>query len=178
MIGFLICGPSGVGKTSHFKEMLTNAGIKEDIQLFDPDMRSEKSNLERSEQALQDVKDAIHRGESFGYTATCGGMRIIHDLLSQMRSKKYRIVVAIVYTSLPVALERIQKRFHQHVPDDVVKDLHAFFKTKAERFMKLGVEIYLYNNETDFNLIFSEKNKKIVCRSPNSDFFFDVSKYC
>ena len=95
-----------------------------------------------------------------------------------MRSKKYRIVVAIVYTSLSTALERIRKRTEQPVPDIVVEDLHAFFKTKAERFMKLPVEIYLYNNETDFNLLYSRKNKKIVCRDGDADFYFDISRYC
>jgi len=94
-----------------------------------------------------------------------------------MKEKHYRIVIAIVYTTLPTALERIRKRTHQPVPDEVVEDLHAFFKTKAERFMKLPVEIYLYNNETDFNLLLSKKNKKIVCRGKD-DFYFDISRYC
>jgi hypothetical protein len=42
----------------------------------------------------------------------------------------------------------------------------------------LDVEIYLYNNETDFNLLLSKKNKKIVCRDGDSDFYFDISRYC
>jgi len=177
-IGFLICGPSGVGKTSHFTEMLRNAGVNQDLTLFDPDTRKEPVHSVRSEMALQAVKDAIEKGVSFGYTATCGGNRVVDDLIERMQLNKYRIVVCIVYVSLPVALERIRKRSHQLVPDEVVADLHAFFKTKAERFMKLPVEIYLYNNETDFNLLFSRKNKKIVCRNEGSDFYFDVSRYC
>jgi predicted ABC-type ATPase len=176
MIGFLVCGPSGVGKTSHYRKMLTNAGIHKDIQVFDPDARSEETNVERSAEAFKAVKDAIHNGEDFVYTATCGGMSGILGLIRDMKKKKYRVVIAIVYTSLPVALERIRKRIHQPVPE-VVEDLHAFFKTKAEQYMKLPVEIYLYNNETDFNLLLSKKNKKIVCRG-EADFFFDISRYC
>jgi predicted ABC-type ATPase len=95
-----------------------------------------------------------------------------------MKAKKYRVVIAIVYTTLPTALDRIRKRTHQPVPEDVVHDLHAFFKSKAERYMKLDVEIYLYNNETDFNLLLSKKHKKIVCRDGNADFYFDISPYC
>lgn len=177
MIGFLICGPSGVGKTSHFREMLSNAGIRKDIQLFDPDTRTEKSHEERSAATLEAVKNAISEGHDFGYTATCGGMRIVNDLIQTMNAKKYRVIVAIVYTSLPVALERIRKRTHQPVAEDVIRDLHAFFKTKAERFMKMDAEIYLYNNETDFNLLLSKK-KKIVCRDGDRDFYFDISRYC
>jgi predicted ABC-type ATPase len=180
MIGLLVCGPSGVGKTTNINKMLENAGIRvqELAATIDPDIRKEQTHEERSKAALEEVRDVIERGLPFCYTATCGGMRIINDLIKRMKAKKYRIVVAIVYTSLPVALERIRKRTHQPVVEDVVEDLHVFFKTKAERYMKLPVDIYLYNNETDFNLLFSRKNKKIVCRDRDSDFYFDISRYC
>lgn len=177
-IGLLVCGPSGVGKTSNINKMLKNAGIRKELTIIDPDKLSNESHEERSKVALENVKNTIEDGESSCYTATCGGMRIVADLIRRMKARKYRIIVAIVYTSLPVALERIRKRTHQPVSEDVVEDLHAFFKTKAERYMKLDVEIYLYNNETDFNLLFSRKNKKIVCRDGEMDFYFDVSRYC
>lgn len=177
-IGLLVCGPSGVGKTSNIDKMLENAGIHKKLTIIDPDKLSNESHEERSAVALENVKNTIEDGESFCYTATCGGMRIVTDLIRRMKDRKYRVIVAIVYTSLPVALERIQKRTHQQVPKDVVEDLHAFFKTKAERYMKLDVEIYLYNNETDFNLLFSKKHKKIICRDGEMDFYFDVSRYC
>lgn len=177
-IGLLVCGPSGVGKTSNIDKMLENAGIRKKLTIIDPDKLSNESHEERSAVALENVKNTIEDGESFCYTATCGGMRIVTDLIRRMKDRKYRVIVAIVYTSLPVALERIQKRTHQQVPKDVVEDLHAFFKTKAERYMKLDVEIYLYNNETDFNLLFSKKHKKIICRDGEMDFYFDVSRYC
>jgi len=176
-VGFLVCGPSGVGKTSNFNKMLYNAGISEDVFLIDPDNRSETTHEERSALALEAVKEAIEKKKNFGYAATCGGMRILNDLIDRMKAKNYHIIVSVVYTALPIALERIRKR-SQQVPEDVVKDLHAFFKTKAERFMKLPVEIYLYNNETDFNLVWSKKNKRVACLDPDSAFYFDISKYC
>jgi len=178
-IGLLVCGPPGVGKTSNINRMLENAGIRvQELIGIDPDKRKEETNAERSAEALEVVKYTIDKGLSFYYTATCGGNKVVDDLIARMKAKKYRVVIAIVYVSLPVALERIRKRTHQPVPSEVVEDLHAFFKTKAERFMKLDVEIYLYNNETDFNLLLSKKHKKIVCRDGNSDFYFDVSRYC
>jgi glycosyltransferase involved in cell wall biosynthesis len=67
-IGFLGCGPSGVGKTTNFKEMLHQAGITKKIQLFDPDLRSETEHADRSAGALKAVQDAIEAGENFGYT--------------------------------------------------------------------------------------------------------------
>ena len=179
MIGLLICGPSGVGKTSNISKMLENAGIRaKDLVGIDPDQQKQKTHEERSNAALDLVKQTIDLNKPFYYTATCGGNQVVNDLLMRMRAKKYRIVVAIVYTTLSTALERIRKRTEQPVPDIVVEDLHAFFKTKAERFMKLPVEIYLYNNETDFNLLYSRKNKKIVCRDGDADFYFDISRYC
>jgi predicted kinase len=175
MIGLLVCGPSGVGKTTNINKMLENAGIKEELFLIDPDKRKEETHKERSNLAYESAKDMVVNGKNFVYTATCANHT---KLIKLMKARKYRIVVAIVYTSLPVALERIRKRTEQPVPEDVVEDLHRFFKTKAERYMKLPVDIYLYNNETDFNLLFSRKNKKIVCRDRDSDFYFDVSRYC
>ena len=178
-VGILICGPSGVGKTSNINKMLTNAGIRLiDLNGIDPDERDEETHEERSKKALELVKDTIETGYSFYYTATCGSGKVINDLIARMKEKNYHIIVALVYTSLPTALERIRKRTHQPTPDEVVKDLHAFFKTKAERFMKLPVEVYLYNNEEQFSLLLSKKNKKIVCRTTDADFFFDISKYC
>lgn len=178
-IGFLICGPSGVGKTSNINIMLTNAGIRvQELIGIDPDERKEESHEERSKEALESVKYTIDKGYSFYYTATCGSGKIINDLISRMKVKNYHIIIALVYTSLPTALERIKKRTHQLTPEAVVKDLHAFFKTKAERFMKLPVEVYLYNNEEQFSLLLSKKKKKIICRTTDADFFFDISKYC
>ena len=39
-------------------------------------------------------------------------------------------------------------------------------------------ELYLYNNEDEFNLLLSKKKKKIVCVHPEGEFYFDISKYC
>jgi len=173
----LICGPPGTGKTSHTKIMFENAGLSiDDFVDIDPDKRKEVHSSDRSRLALEEVLETIDKGQSFYYTATCGGMRILNDLIAKMKAKHYRIVIAISYVSLPTALERIRKRTHQPVPQKVIEDLHAFFKTKAERFMKLPVELYLYNNETDFNLLLSKKHKKIVCL--DGDFYFDISRYC
>jgi len=172
-VGFLICGPSGVGKSSHVPDMLKNAGLLIE-NIIDPDKLS-GTHKEQSESALNKVYESIESKQSFVYTATCGGMRIINDIIKKMKENKFKTIIAIAYTKLGTALERIVKR-DQPVPEDVVKDLHAFFKTKAERFMKLDAEIYLYNNETDFNLLYSKTRKKILCTP--GDFYFDISKYC
>lgn len=180
-IGVLLCGPSGVGKSSHIAEMLTNAGADiSDFLVVDADKIDLPTHEEQSAEALRNLKHTITTKKNVVYLATCGGMKTISEILKSMKSKGYRTVVGIVYTTLPVALERILKRTDQPTPEDVVRDLHAFFKTKAEKYMSLPNidEIYLYNNKTDFNLVLEKKNKKIHCLANDSDFYFDISKYC
>jgi predicted ABC-type ATPase len=176
MYGFLVCGPPGVGKSSHISDMLKNSGLKGN-NIIDPDQLEAPTHLEKSEKALELVKESINKKKSFVYVATCGGLKVVMSLLAAMKSGGFRTIVAIPYTKLSTALERIKKR-EQVTPEEVTRDLHAFFATKAEAYMKLRNldEVYLYNNETEFNLLFSRKKKKIVCTG--GDFYFDVAKYC
>jgi len=177
MFAFFVCGPPGTGKSSHIKEMLKLAGIRGKYDLIDPDLQEAETHAEQSELAVQRVKDSITAKKSFVYVATCGGLKQMMSFLSSAKKSDFRTVVAIPYTKLSTALDRISKR-EQITPEEVSRDLHAFFATKAEAYMKLRNldEVYLYNNETDFNLLYSRKKKKIVCTP--GDFYFDVSKYC
>jgi predicted ABC-type ATPase len=178
-IGFLMCGPSGVGKTSHVDQMLKNAGFNMKFVRIDPDAQDANTHFKQSQMAMESVAKRIREGKSFVYTATCGGLKNIMEMLKDMKNKGYRTIVAIPYTSVGTALERISKRIEQPVPEEVVKELHAFFAKKAEKYMDMPNldEVYLYNNEKDFNLLLSMKDKKILCSS-DSDFYFDISKYC
>jgi predicted ABC-type ATPase len=178
-IGFLICGPSGVGKTSNVEKMLKNAGINKKLKIVDPDQIQANTHAEQSNLALLDVVQSIRQKKSFVYVATCGGTRAIGELVDYMKQQGFRTIVAIPYTSLSIALSRIENRTEQPVPEEVVKDLHQFFKRKAERYMTMPNldEVYLYNNEKDFNLLLERKSNKIVCSGP-SNFYFDISKYC
>lgn len=173
-----VCGPSGVGKSSNIDEMLKHAGIKHDFLLIDPD-KLEGTHSEQSDSAIQKVHESIQSEKSFIFQGTCGGIRLMKEFLSESKKHKFKTIVAIVYTSLPTAIQRISERKEQLVPQEVIEDLHSFFKTKAERYMKLENidEIYLYNNEKQFSLLLSKKHKRIICRDKH-DFYFDISKYC
>jgi predicted ABC-type ATPase len=178
-IGFLICGPSGVGKSTNIEDMLKNAGINKKLKIIDPDKIQAENHNEQSRLAFTELYNSIRLGNSFIYVGTCGGTREISEILHSMKKKKYRTIVAISYTTLGTALSRIEKRIEQPVPEEVIKDLHQFFKRKAEKYMEMDNldEIYLYNNEKDFNLLLSKKNNVVVC-SGLTDFYFDISKYC
>ena len=175
--GFLVCGPPGTGKSSNITKMLKNARIKQSFLLVDPDSLEGSTHLEKSQKAMELVKESIEKKKSFVYVATCGGLKDIMEILKSMKSAEFRTIVAIPYLKLPQAIERISKR-EQETPQEVIKDLHAFFQKKAEAYMSMKNldEIYLYNNETDFNLLYSRKKKKIVCTP--GDFFFDLTPYC
>ena len=176
MIGILICGPSGVGKTSNLSKIFDKVGVHPEI--LDPDKRSEKEHLERSSKTLEQVHEFISEKKSFAYVATCGGLSIIKDVLKKMKQQGYKTVVAIVYTSIETAIERISQR-EQHTPQEVILDLHQFFTKKAEYYMKARNvdELLLYNNESKFLLLLDKKNKKIHCHKKDS-FYFDISSYC
>jgi predicted kinase len=177
MFGFFVCGPPGTGKSTHIQEMLSLAGIRGKHILIDPDREEAETHEKQSQQAVERLTQTIAKKKSFVYVATCGGLKQMMSFLSSAKTQGFRTVVAIPYVKLTTALERISKR-EQLTPEEVTRDLHAFFATKAEAYMKLRNldEVYLYNNETDFNLLYSRKKKKIVCTP--GDFYFDVSKYC
>jgi predicted ABC-type ATPase len=177
--GILVCGPPGTGKSTHIHAMLEQAGFHEDYALADPDkMPGEHS--EQSKAALALVDDSVAKRKNVVYIGSCHGVRTIQTILKHMKSKQYHTVVAIAYTTIPTALKRIKARTHQPLDEDIAREVHEFFKTKAERYMTLPNidELYLYNNETEFNLLLSKKKKKVVCSDPKGEFYFDISKYC
>lgn len=177
--GVLVCGAPGTGKSTHIAHMLDQAGFDEEYVLVDPD-KLEGEHSEQSKKALDLLKDTVDAKKNVVYVGTCSAVRTLHTILKSMKKQKYRTVVAISYTSIPTALKRIADRTDQPVPAGVASEIHHFFSTKAEKYMSLPDvdELYLYNNETEFNLILSKKKKKVVCSDPRGLFYFDVSKYC
>jgi len=175
--GLFVCGPPGIGKSTHIDEMLKNAKISNKFILIDPDLLEGETHLKKSEKSVELVKESIKSNKSFVYVATCGGLKVIMGFLSSMKKSGFKTIVAIPYTKLSTALERISKR-QQETPEEVSKDLYSFFSKKAEAYMKLKNidEIYLYNNETEFNLLYIRKHKKITCTP--GEFYFDITPYC
>uniref|UniRef100_A0A6C0CG63 AAA+ ATPase domain-containing protein n=1 Tax=viral metagenome TaxID=1070528 RepID=A0A6C0CG63_9ZZZZ len=177
--GILICGAPGTGKSTHIKKMLDQAGFDEEYILADPD-KLPGEHSEQSKKAFELLEEAIEHKKNVVYVGSCVGVRTIHGILHEMKTNKFHTIVAIAYTSIPTALKRIASRTEQPLDADIASEVHQFFKTKAEKYMKLHEidALYLYNNETEFNLLLSKKKKKIVCSDPKGEFYFDISKYC
>jgi len=175
----IICGPTAVGKSTHIPEMLKHAGLPADFSLIDPDKSTKPTQKERSNDAFEQISEHVEKNESFVYVGSCLRRSVLRETMKRLRSAGYKIITAIVYTSLDTAVERANTRLEQPVPEEIVLDFYHQFERLAPQFMKnpLVDEVYLYSNETDFSLLLSKKKKKIVCRM-DSDFFFDISKYC
>ena len=179
MIGFLICGPPGVGKSTNIKSIVTKVTTLSDILILDPDKRSEKDHEERSKNTLEEVYTTIEKKNNFVYIATCGGIKIITNILKTMKESNYKTIVCIIYTDEKTASDRILLR-EQKTPPEVIKDLHSFFSKKASRYMSMKNidELFLYNNQKEFTLLLQKKEKKITCFNKDLTFYFDISSYC
>ena len=179
-VGVLICGPPGTGKSSNILKVLKNAGFEGEYIIVDPDKIEADSHADQSNKALAFLEETIDKKKDVVYVGSCSGVSKTTAFFKQMKSKKYRTVLAIAYTSLSTALKRISTRKDQPLDADIAYEVYHYFSKKAEWYMNMPYidEIYLYNNETEFNLLFSRKKKKVVCSDPEEEFYFDVSKYC
>lgn len=179
-VGLLICGPPGTGKSTNVHRVMKNAGFEGEFVLVDPDKIKADSHAEQTSKSMLLLEETIDKKKNVVYTGSCLSVSAINGILKKMKSKRYRTVVAISYTSLSTAIKRIAARKDQPLDEDIASEVYNYFSTKAQRYMNLPAidEIYLYNNETDFNLLFSRKKKKIMCSDPSGEFYFDVSEYC
>ena len=177
--GVLICGPPGTGKSTNVRTMLDNAGVYEDYILVDPD-KMPGNHPEQSKAAIQLLNDLVKQRKSVVYVGSCLSTRTTMSILRKMKDNKYTTVVAIAYTTVPTALKRIAGRTHQPLDPMIASDVHAFFTSKAGRFITMpNIDgLYLYNNEDNFNLLWARKKKKVMCIHPEGEFYFDVSDYC
>jgi predicted ABC-type ATPase len=178
MISILICGPSGVGKSSNLSHVFNHLGIQE-LELFDPDKRLEKTQEERSSKTREEVHNAIGK-KSFVYSGSCLRGKAMEEIIEKLHSNNYRIILVMFYTSVNTAIKRIKERKEQPVPENIIREFHKLFTKKAEKYMnnKLINEILLYNNESKLLLLLDKKDKKIHCYKKEEKFYFDISPYC
>jgi predicted ABC-type ATPase len=161
---------------------LDDAGVKTTyVKLNIDDIRPQVGTQEAARKVfVQLIDKTIEDGYSFLYDGTCRDRKNTVMRIKEAKEKGYTIILGITYASLGTVLNRIRKRVNQPLDDELVRDIYAHLKRNVETYMSVGDidELYLYNNEKSTKLIFYKDNKKVMCVSPDSQFYFDVSKYC
>ena len=179
-LAIFICGASGTGKTTMRHKFLRDAKIKTTFVYLNLDDIKEVG-LEEARRLLQGLtKRVIEHGYSLFYDGTCRNKNDVVDTMKTLKNKDYKIVLGMTYTTLPTALKRLDERRGQYTSESVAKDIYQHMTKNAETYMDLKQidELYLYNNEDTVTLIFRKSDKRVECLMPESDFYFDVSKYC
>lgn len=179
-LAIFICGASGTGKSSMRDKFIRDAKIKTSLVYLNIDNIKEVGREEARVIFNKLIDKSVDEGYSILYDGTCRNKKDVTELMKKLKSKDYKIIVGMTYTTLPTALKRLEDRRGQYVPETVARDIYQHMKKNAEVYMTINYidEMYLYNNEEASKLIFKRKNKQIDCILPNEDFYFDVSKYC
>jgi predicted ABC-type ATPase len=180
-IGVCMCGTSGSGKTSNRDKFLDDMGIKTTYVLLNLDNVWEISKHEDARDIFkQIIVKTIDDGYSFYYEGTCRSPKYILPKLEQAKKNGYTLKLGFVYAELDTVIKRVKQRSEQPMTVDFAKLVYSQVKKHAHEYMTSDVfdEIYLYNNQKTSKLIFYKDAKEIHCISPDSRFYFDVSKYC
>jgi predicted ABC-type ATPase len=179
-IALFICGSSGTGKSSMRYKFLNDTKIKTSFVYLNIDDIKEVGREDARLIFNHSISRAIEDGYSIFYDGTCRNKKDVSETMKLLKSKNYKIILGMTYTSLPTALKRLEERRNQFVSESVAKDVYQHMSKNAESYMEMKEidEVYLYNNENNTSLIFKKTEKEVQCLLPNEDFYFDVSKYC
>lgn len=181
-VALFLCGAAGTGKTNIRNIFLKDVNMQTTFVVLNiDDIRPYVGSQEASRTVFQNLMNQTIQDEySFLYDGTCRDKSNILQRIQELKRRKYKIVVGITYASLGTVLTRIQQRTTQPLDESTVRDIYAHLKKNVETYMSIdGIdELYLYNNEKKAKLIFYKDAKEVKCISPDSKFYFDVSKYC
>lgn len=179
-IAIFVCGASGTGKTTMRYKFLSDAKVKTSLAYINLDDIKEVGREDARKILNYSLLKAIEDGYSIFYDGTCRNKGDIAESMKLMKSKDYKIIMGMTYTTLPTALKRLEDRKNQFVSESVAKDIYKHMSKNAESYMDMKDidEVYLYNNENTTTLIFKKTAKEVQCILPDEHFYFDVSQYC
>jgi predicted kinase len=181
-VALFLCGAAGTGKTTSKYKFLYDSKIRTSFVVLNvDDMRELVGSQEKARSVLSYATErVIKEGYSFLYDGTCRDKTNVLKMMEHVKSLGYKTILGITYTPLRTALQRISKRVNQPLSEEVARDIYKHLTKNIETYMDEPSidEIYLYNNEHTSKLIFTRKDKTIQCITPESAFYFDVSKYC
>lgn len=177
-----LCGAAGSGKTTTRSMFLKDAGMKTTfVTLNIDDIRPIVGSQDAARTVFGElVKKTMQDGYSFLYDGTCRDKSNIVSRIKDLDKNGYKVVLGIVYAPLDTVLKRVRQRVSQPLEEKLVKDIYEHLKKNVETYMTMDEidELYLYNNETTSKLVFHKSKKRVQCILPDTEFYFDVSKYC
>lgn len=181
-LAMFLCGAAGTGKTTARSLFLKDAGIKTTfVTLNIDDIRPRVGTQEAARSVfVKLINQTIKDGYSFLYDGTCRDRKNTVMRIKEAKDRGYTVILGITYASLGTALNRVRKRVDQPLSDELVREIYDHLKRNIETYMSIEDidEVYLYNNEKSTKLIFYKNVKRVECISPESAFYFDISKYC
>lgn len=176
-VALLSCGASGTGKTTSRTRFIRDSGMRSTFVMLNQDNYWKYNDARSLYKKL--FMRTIDDGYSFLFDGTCRNVGDIIRLINGLHDHGYIVKLSITYAKLRTTMERLRNRKEQAIKPDLALNIYNEVKRKIEVLMKSNVdEIYLYDNESTTRLIYHRTAKKISCFMPDSDFYFDISKYC
>jgi len=127
---YIIAGPNGAGKTTFANEFLPIEGecrnfinadlIAKGLSPFQP----EKVALKAGKLMIQQMSEAVSKGESFAVETTFSGMDYSNRINNWKSAGYYIIVYYLKLQSVELAIERVKLRVSKgghNIPEDVIK---------------------------------------------------------
>jgi len=180
-VALLSCGASGAGKSTSRNRFVEDSGLKTTFVILNLDDFWKYTKTQDEARGLYKsiVTRVYNDGYSFLIDATCRYTPDVIKLIKTLKEKGYIIKLSITYAKLKTVITRLAKRTEQPVSSYMALDIYNEVKRRIEDLMKEPIdEIYLYDNESTTRLVYHKTAKKVSCYFPDSDFYFDVSKYC
>ena len=150
-LAIFICGASGTGKTTMRDKFLRDAKIKTTFVYLNLDDIKEVGLEEARILLFKLTKRIIENGYSVFFDGTCRNKIETVDTIKTLKSKGYKIILGMTYTSLPTALKRLDERRGQYLSESAAQDIYQHMTKNAETYMNIKQidEMYLYNNENN-----------------------------
>jgi predicted ABC-type ATPase len=180
-IGIFVCGAAGSGKSKFKHKYIEDIGLTTTYVFLNIDDVWVYTKGENTSDVFKNiVSKTINDGYSFYYEGTCRYPDRTIEQIKHAKEKGYKTKLVFVYAELDTVIKRIKERVDQPLKPEFAKIVYSQIKNHAKDYMKSDLfdEIYLYNNQKTSNLIFYKDKKEVHCISPESKFYFDVSKYC
>lgn len=178
----ILCGGAGVGKTTLRNKIIEDSKIRQKLITVSLDeLKLVVGSYRKSKPIVNDLlRILVKDGYSILHDGSCRDENVTADRIKYYKSNGYKVILGIVYASLETVINRVSKRTEQPMSEREVKGFFNDLSKVAESYINMDNidEVYLYNNENTSKLIFYKKEKQIHCKSPETEFYFDVSKYC